>query len=139
MGPITLVCGPPCAGKTTLVDRIAKSDDLVLDFDRIAVLLGSPRRWLHPPEFVSAVERQMAAQLAERGDAPAWVIRAAPRAAARERLAASLPARVWLLDPGLRECLVRARRRPHPQLTAIEIRKWYRIYVPSPIDEVPNP
>ena len=136
MGQVTLVAGPPCAGKTTLVDRTAESDDLILDFDRIAVRLGSPRPWLHPPVLIAAVEREIVERLRERGDRSTWLIRAAPRRAMREYLAEALGARVRLLDPGLRECLLRARRRPNPYGTAVEIRKWYRLYRPSPIDEV---
>lgn len=141
MGLITLIAGPPCAGKSTLVNQFAEPGDVILDFDRIAIQLGSPRAWLHPPEFVAAVEAHIADQLRAlraRDDAPtAWLIRAAPRARVRERLAAALGARVWVLDPGAPECLRRSYRRPNPYATGMEIRKWYRMFTPSPVDESP--
>lgn len=44
-GPhITLVYGPPGAGKTTYVRERAKPGDLVVDYDAIAEALGSPDR-----------------------------------------------------------------------------------------------
>jgi broad-specificity NMP kinase len=139
MPMITLIAGPPCAGKTTLARRLAESGHVVIDFDDIAVRLGSPRGWRHPQPIITAANAVMARELAElraRDDVTAWVIRSAPRAVLRAHLAATLGARVWLLDPGLAECLRRARGRPYG--TAQEIRKWYRLYAPSDVDQVPE-
>jgi predicted kinase len=139
MPTITLIAGPPCAGKTTLARQLAEPDHVVIDFDDIAVRLGSPRGWRHQQPIVTAASAVMARQLAElraRDDVTAWVIRSAPRAVLRAHLAATLGARVWLLDPGLAECLRRARGRPYG--TAQEIRKWYRLYAPSDVDQVPD-
>jgi predicted kinase len=113
MPMITLIAGPPCAGKTTLARQLAESGHVVIDFDDIAVRLGSPRGWRHPQPIITAANAVMARELAElraRDDVTAWVIRSAPRAVLRAHLAATLGARVWLLDPGLAECLRRARR-----------------------------
>lgn len=137
MGLVTLISGPPCSGKTTLVNQLAAPGDLILDFDQIAVRMGSPRNWNHPPQFIAAVEQRIGLALRERGDRTVWLIRAAPRALVREHLAGALGARVWLLDPGTEECLRRARRRPNPYTTMTEIRKWYRMFTPSPVDESP--
>jgi len=38
--PLTVVAGPPAAGKTTYVSERASADDLVLDLDEIAVEIG---------------------------------------------------------------------------------------------------
>jgi hypothetical protein len=136
---ITLIAGPPCAGKTTLARRLAEPGHVVLDFDDVAVRLGSPSRWRHPQAIITAANAVIMRELLALRDAddhpPAWVIRCAPRAAVRERMAAGLGARVWLLDPGVDECLARARQRPAG--TAHEIRKWYRLYAPSDVDEAP--
>ena len=134
MGTVTLIAGPPCSGKTTLAQAMAQPGDLILDFDQIAVRLGSPRSWNHAPEFIAAVEQRIAFELRDRGERTTWLIRAAPRSHTRTSLADALGARVWLLDPGLDECLRRARRRPNLHKTAVEIRKWYRMFTPSPVD-----
>jgi len=137
---ITILAGPPCSGKTTLAHKLAQPDDVIVDFDRIAVRLGSGRGWQHSPQLIAAANQQMQLELdalRARTDAvTAWVIRAAPRAAQREALASALDARVWVLDPGLAVCLRRSRRRPHG--TDQEIRKWYRLFSPSPVDESPQ-
>jgi hypothetical protein len=39
---LTIVTGPPCAGKTTHVRQHALPGDIVIDFDALAVALGSP-------------------------------------------------------------------------------------------------
>ena len=134
--PVTFIAGPPCAGKTTLADQLAQEGDLVLDFDRIAIQLGSPRPWMHPPQFIAATEQRIITALRDRGDRTTWLIRTAARAKVRERIATALGARVWLLDPGMPECLRRARSRPNPRGTAIEIRKWYAAFTPSVVDVV---
>jgi hypothetical protein len=78
MPTITLIAGPPCAGKTTLARQLAEPDHVVIDFDDIAVRLGSPRGWRHQQPIVTAASAVMARQLAElraRDDVTAWVIR----------------------------------------------------------------
>lgn len=136
--PVTVIAGPPCSGKTTLARHLAAPDHVVLDFDEIAVRLGSGRRWLHSPAVIAAANQRMQLALTELAarddDVTAWVIRAAPRPAVRERLARALNARVWVLDPGMAECLRRARR-GRPYGTDREIRKWYRMFGPSAVDE----
>lgn len=134
---ITLITGPPCAGKSTLARFHAAPGDIVLDFDDIAVALGSPRRWMHPRQYIPVANQLMHARMRALADEPgvvAWVIQAAPRAHQRERLADILPARIWMVDPGIEICLQRARTRPFG--TAAEIRKWYRLYTPSLQDEM---
>lgn len=38
---LTVITGPPCAGKSTYATQHAKPGDVVIDFDRIAQALGS--------------------------------------------------------------------------------------------------
>lgn len=49
---IILVTGPPCAGKTTYVQQVKADRDLVIDYDAIAVALGSPDSHAHPKSLV---------------------------------------------------------------------------------------
>jgi HNH endonuclease/AAA domain len=45
--PVTIVCGPPCGGKSTYVARHAREGDLVIDLDAIADAIDPKweRRW----------------------------------------------------------------------------------------------
>lgn len=133
---ITLICGPPCAGKTTLARRLAQPDDVVLDFDDIAVRLGSPARWRHPPAYLEQAEEWMRHALRHiaRSDLTAYIIRCAPRPEQRAQLARALQATVVLLNPGQAACLYRARLSGRPPGTATAIRWWYRTYRPHPGD-----
>ena len=50
---VYLVYGPPCAGKTTWVDSVANSDDLIIDIDRIWECLCNSDRY-HKPNRIKA-------------------------------------------------------------------------------------
>ena len=41
---IAVVVGPPCAGKSTYVRAMARPGDVTVDYDALAVALGSDRR-----------------------------------------------------------------------------------------------
>lgn len=56
---VTLICGPPVAGKTTLAKRLAQPGDLILDLDTIAKQLGSPT---HHPCLVLRLPAQRGGQ-----------------------------------------------------------------------------
>jgi predicted kinase len=132
---VTLICGPPCAGKTTLARQLAQPGDLVLDLDTIAAQLGSPQRWQHPPEYVEQAEAHIYAAL-QRLATPqaAYVVRSLPHPGQRARLARALHATVLLLNPGEAECIRRARADRRPRGTQSAIRWWYRTYRPHPMD-----
>lgn len=135
---VTLVCGPPCAGKTTYVRRHAQPGDLILDADTIAQQLGSPRQWMHAPEFAAEAQDIMdrgMAHIARMGSGTAWVIRSAPDPAERTRLARTLRAdQVLVLLPDRRELRRRAQARPHPRQTRQVISRWLSRYRPAPCD-----
>ncbi|MER7076620.1 hypothetical protein [Saccharopolyspora kobensis] len=46
--PVTVIAGPPCAGKTTYARTHARPGELVVDFDLLAAALGSPDSHDHP-------------------------------------------------------------------------------------------
>jgi 5-methylcytosine-specific restriction protein A len=121
---ITIVCGPPCAGKTTYVAEHAAPTDIVIDFDDIARELGSPARWQHAPEIATAANQVALDRIRHLQPSDnAWVIRCLPSPTAREALAHNLDATVVLLDPGQAECERRAQHRPSGTRKAIAL--WY--------------
>lgn len=132
-----VLSGPPCAGKSTLTWRLAQPGDAVLDFDRICQELGSPDRHGHTRQVRDQAEQEMQRRMwrLQFHDADAYVIRWAPRAADRVAYAKRLGATVWVIDPGLAECVRRAEMDNRPDHTVDAIRKWYRMYRPSSVDE----
>lgn len=77
---LTVVTGPPCAGKTTHVRQHAKPGDIVIDYDHIAQAIGSPDTHDHPAPI-------------------AYVARAMRTTAIRAALGcARRGARVWIID-----------------------------------------
>lgn len=130
---VVLVCGPPCAGKSTLVSQLARRGlDLVVDFDLIARELGSPVGWLHPQPYRDQAEarvRELTDALPGRGRGTAYVIRALAEPRARAIASRMIKARAtWMINPGRVECLRRAEGRPAG--TTDEINSWYARYAP---------
>lgn len=127
---ITLVCGPPCSGKTTWVREHAQPGDLIVDWDAIAQALGSPHPWQHPAAltpFIAEARDAVIARLDRTHDlTAAWLIATAPRHADRQRLAPH--AHVTLLATPEEECLRRARRDARPAGTMDAIEAWWRTY-----------
>lgn len=77
---LTVVTGPPCAGKSTYVRERAAAGDVVIDYDQLARALGSDHTHDHP----AAVRR---------------VARAARHAAITEAIACHRSgATVWVVD-----------------------------------------
>lgn len=137
---VVVLCGPPCAGKTTLARSLAQPDDVVLDYDDIARACGSPAQWRHPERWRSMAEQEMQACMAHvaSSTAPgtAYVLRLAPRPSTRASLAAMLDATVYVVDPGQAQCRAWAVGRPSGTLSAIG--RWYREYRPWEGDHDPS-
>jgi len=138
---IVFIAGPPCSGKSTLVEAIGRPGDVALDFDVFARALGSPVDWMHPEPWRSQAELEMQAAIgrshAMPGDGTVWVIRAAARARQRARLAEAWRAPVYVLNPGKAECLRRARDTDRPTGTSRSISEWYFRYSPWAGDRDP--
>jgi hypothetical protein len=86
---LTIITGPPCAGKTTYIRQYARPGDIVVDFDVIAQAVGSLVSHGHdPPVWKVAIEARDAAIKAavgcHRQGATAWVIDSRPTPAARQ-------------------------------------------------------
>src|SRR5215217_2640653 len=82
---ITVITGPPTAGKTTYIQRHAQLGDVVVDMDALAVALGSTHTHNHPPHIraVAIAARKAAVETVVKLGARAWVIDTAPSEAKR--------------------------------------------------------
>lgn len=83
---LTVITGPPCAGKTTYLHEHATPGDITIDFDQLAQALGSPVTHGHDPShhFVTIAARNAAIAEAitwHRRGTPVWIIDASPPAA----------------------------------------------------------
>jgi hypothetical protein len=86
-GPhITLVYGPPGAGKSTWVQQHAQPGDLIVDYDLIGTALGSPDRATHQRMHaaINAARNAVLNQIrkAEHGATAVWIVSTNPNACA---------------------------------------------------------
>jgi hypothetical protein len=136
---VTLVAGPPCAGKNTYVRQHAKPGDLIVDFDAIITALGGAGDHdqpdlLRPYAFDArdaVVERLFTRRSPLRA---AWIILSAPKAADRDRYRAR-GAHVVLLLPDEDTCAARAQAERPPEWS-VYVRNWFAAYEPDAADEV---
>lgn len=134
--PVTLVCGPPAAGKTTWINERAADGDLIIDFDVYRARAGGVK-WDADP----AVMRQAylwrdadIKSLALRAEGRAWLIAMAPtkaeRRAWKEALGPQL--RIVMLATPASECCARVLRDPTRAAAAAKmieaIGKWWHEY-----------
>jgi hypothetical protein len=121
---VTLVAGPPCAGKSTYVQRHASPDAYVVCWDSIAASHGLP---IHPTplEMRHQLRAEYNARLAHVSSADeAWVIRSLPDPIERVAWATALDAELVTLVPPLDLLTDRALRRPDPAATIHAIHTW---------------
>lgn len=133
---VTLVCGPPCAGKSTYVTQ---PGDALVCLDWYAQVAGSPRQHGHAEPHLQAARAAYAAAVAAlpKHDGTAWVIRCAPEAEARARLAEAIGADlVVVLMPPVHVTIARARRDHRSRHVQRVIARWYWRYTPRAGDVV---
>lgn len=127
MATVHIVCGPPCAGKSTYVLEHAGTDDLIIDWDEIVESLGFPPRH-HFVERglvgVIADEWRRRIARAKLHDGVVWVIRAKPAREVRP-LATSLGADIIEITAPVPVLLERASHRPHPEAHRKLILSWH--------------
>ena len=136
---VTIVCGPPCAGKTTWVAEHAAPGDTILDVDTLAKLCGSDRDHGHEGRYYRDAQTEFWAlcETVRTSAVTAWVIRGAPEPQARKKLAEACGAsRTVVLLPPRGVLLARALERDGQiNGTAIDtmraITKWHRRYKPA--------
>lgn len=137
---VTLVCGPPVAGKTTWAEARAGPGARVIDLDAICRSLGSRSSHDHP-RHIKRMAEQIRRSLEDRaagGEGETFVIRCLPNPADREAAAKRLGARVVVLAVPEDEALARAVADGRPEWTSQAIRDWWDRYEPSPVDEPPS-
>lgn len=138
---VTLVTGPPCAGKTTYVHAHAQPGDVILDLDQIArEECGSTKYWQHEPHITrraDAIMRQRIWSLAGGRTLHAWVIRSVPSGQARTALARLIRADTTvLLLPPEPTLVRRALARPDRLATIEAINGWLGAYTEADSDTV---
>lgn len=144
-GPkVHVVCGPPCAGKTTFVRERAVRGDLVIDQDALLAALSlQPEHAAPYPVLRHAIAAKTAVleELAKEWSRPAgmgrsrlyqaWIIDGAPTRDARQLFRDRFAAQVTLLLPDREELTSRARLRPDPAGTLDAMEKWFAAYTPD--------
>lgn len=131
---LTVVAGPPCAGKTTYVRQHRAPTDLVLDLDDLAASLtggdGYNQQKLAQPFAVTARNAVLDHYLTRPGNAShLWLIRSAPRLQERHEYDWA-GAAIVLLMPEMSTLLSRARAE-RPPVWAGYIHDWFRTYEPE--------
>lgn len=130
---VTVVAGPPCAGKNTWVEQHAQPGDVIIDYDQImADLSGRPlhdhdeRLRAHANDEPDQQIRQLLAS-GKRG----WIIATAPKARQRHRYGCN----VVLLLPS-RTVIEQRIERERPSSWRAYIQRWYDDYEPDDRDTV---
>lgn len=124
MSRVTLVTGPPCAGKSTWVAEHAGPSALVVCWDTIATGIGAST---HPtPGYLdSAIQAAYDRLLAQVPTATeAWIIRCLPDPAERAEWATRLGAEVVVLCPPREVLAHRALARRQPGRTMRYVDYW---------------
>lgn len=127
-GRITVVLGPPCAGKSTYVEQHRTTTDVVVDYDKLAQALGATASHDQPGDIKNATFAARRAVidhlLSSRSKAYAWIIHSAPKPEWMQRYAEA-GATIVELNPGIDTCLARAADDERPQRTIDAIHRWY--------------
>lgn len=145
---MSLVCGPPAAGKSYYVSHSCDVDDIVIDLDEIVRDLGAaPRADDDRVRFQALRKRNLSLQALTTYNGAAkraWFITTAPKAEHRRRWKVILRSEevLVLLTPE-RECMDRVRadseRVAYREAQERIIKKWWRQYTPCPeIDRIVN-
>ncbi len=79
---LTVITGPPCAGKTTYARQHALPGDITVDFDAIAQALGSPASHGHDSHLAEVAAAAWSAAIREALNRPGrhrtWIIDSKP-------------------------------------------------------------
>lgn len=133
MSDVTLVAGPPGAGKTTWVHAQLAAGDLVYDFDAVlAAITGQPVHTgrTERAKTVTLAIRDLLGQYAGRDTGRWWFITSAPGCDERDAWRAA-GARVVVVLAPLDVCVARCADRPPGEDWPAAIGRWWRLYRPA--------
>lgn len=111
---VTIVYGPPCSGKNTLVNQLSNRGDIIVDMNRLYQAVSGCALYDKPDNIrfnVFAVRDLLIEQIRTRSGRwqAAWVIGGYSRKLEREALAARLGASLLYCEATEAECKARAR------------------------------
>lgn len=125
MSAITVVIGPPCAGKSTYVDASRGIDDVRVDYDKMAKALGAgvDHRSSGSIRILAfAARTAVIDRIIEGVENDSWIIHTNPNESAIKDYS-DAGASFVLVDPGKEVCMDRASQRPAGTVELIE--SWY--------------
>lgn len=127
MGNITVVVGPPAAGKSSYVWDHKAPTDLVVDADRLAQAMGSDVA--HDSrgdvrDIMLSVRRVAISMILEGIDSKAWIIHTNPDQRLVDQYRAA-GATFKVINPGIDTVLAQAEQDGRPEGTEEAIRAWY--------------
>lgn len=132
---VTLIYGPPCAGKTQLVTQLSERGDLIVDMDRLYAAVSGCDLYDKPDSIkrnVFGVRDLLIDQIRMRlgGWNDAFIVGGYARKIERERLVTRLGAKTQLVLLPEEQCKCRARagRGVHAEAWCRYIEKWFASY-----------
>lgn len=131
---VTLVAGPPAAGKSSYVAERLRPGELVWDYDTVMAAVTGLPMWHRSPSGHRAVMRirQTVAELRPPVD---WWILSAPTRAERDGWR-EVGARVVVVLAPVDVLIERVRDRPDRDGWEQAIGRWWQAYEADPADEV---
>lgn len=140
---VTIVYGPPGAGKTSYVKEHARRGDLIIDFDALYAAL-SGLDWYDKPTalmpFVCEARDAVINRLHRNSEVQhAWLITSEPKANKRAALQVQLKAKLVFIETDPQECLRRITADPRRDAEHWQkiINDWYHKYTSDEDEDVP--
>lgn len=131
---VTIVYGPPAAGKTTYVEQHREPGDLVWDFDAVySTITGLPahfRRNCPHPLVMALRDAFIRFLIGHRDTTNVWIIESLPTRVERLRRFQQLGCSFVEIVPDIHECRRRMSQRAPECADAID--QWFARYEPEP-------